>query len=1384
MTVARQQNLFAAEDWKIAYKVYNNVDFQAYDFDTMRLAMVEYIKTNFPENFNDYIESSEFIAIIELLAFLSQSLAFRIDVNTRENFLETAERRDSVFKLARMLGYNPKRNVPASGLMKVVSIKTTEPITDSLGAQLSNRIIYWDDENNNQSYEQFITILNAAMSRSNRFTTPIKSGTVGGVNTELYQLNTPAGSPIAYNFSLRINGGEKPFNVCNPDFEDNGYFYERHPDPTNLFNLIYRNDTKGLNSIDTGFFLFFRQGILNFENFNYTVPVENRIQNVDAANINESDVYLQEIDTLGAVVNKWSKVPNTVGQTLNYNSIDLKTKNLYSVENNSSNGLRLRYPDGNFGNIPTGLFRLWYRVSDPTRYSIQPQNARNVVISIPYTNSDNEKHTISITCALQYTVNNSLPAESIAAIKERAPQTFYTQNRMISAQDYNVFPQSQSSNILKLKATNRTHAGHSRYIDINDPTGTYQNIDTFADDAFLYVDDDNISSTIVVNNNVTPLEVVTSLIPNKLKSQPINNFVYYGLRNIWSDSTLNGVTNIFKFSATDNVVWNSLPISYESKTGYITEQFSTGASSVLVNVVAGKTTNLKQNNFIKWANPDNLGEYKWARIVSVENAGQLSSGLATSQGPWVLSEEIISGWRATDVVVSLRKTFTATETTLIQQQIKDRNSFGLGYDLIADAWYIIPGDTLTNAVKTGNFGLDENQRGPNSWLVLMEYSPIDQFSYQYNITTRGQDYIIQSKDNLRFYNISDVKILGSNNKSQRDYITFSTVNTQSSQTETFGWTGNGFLNNVTGTAHAPFGLSVNLPLKTRDTSWKDIEAEWISNFGIFGIDGNTLEEHVLVNRYVTETSIALNTYFRTGALTTESNLVVAANTGLINLLPAKITIPFSNTTFGENIVDDSGTPYIAYRQKITNGADGSEVVFKAEAGQTPVSYGIAGTVLDTSEEGRLFLLDYDINSQRGNIEYRSLQNHDLHYSADRTGAFSQDKLAITYLINKDKLEQPIQWQISSVFKEADGYTDPRKVRVAPIDSDNDLVPDRPLQFAEYVGEKDLILMEYYADFDGFIYDRPIEGVILDFRKEPELVISGSGGTVSPSRYKDEYMLSQVDWIITKNDAVANQFANISAANGIVIHSVDSGKTFQVMPLSTNTSQYIVAETEDYFVRSGRGKNQNTLITSNSDGIVRWQHAAPSGVRIDPSISNIIDMTVLTQSYNDAVNKWKSTQAGEFPREPTTDQLNLEFSDINTYKAASDTMIFRSSKFKLLFGNAADPTYQAKFRVVKLSDQISDNELKSRIVSTINNYFDVNNWEFGEIFYFTELSTYIHQQLGSAIGSIVILPKNVTGKFGELFQVKAESNELFISTATVNDIEIISRLDSQTLKINT
>ena len=372
----------------------------------------------------------------------------------------------------------------------------------------------------------------------------------------------------------------------------------------------------------------FRQGQLESADFNFTSPVESRVQDILVNNINESDVYLQEVNSNGQVLNKWEKIPNTVGQTLNYNSKSLDTRNLYSVENvGDSNGIRLRFPDGEFGNVPVGIYRTWYRASDPSRYTINPEEAKGLSISIPYTNAAGKQHRLTVTYSLQYKVGNSSPAESLAAIKDRAPKTFYTQNRMVSAQDYNVFPETQSSNVTKIKAINRTHSGHSRYIDINDPTGTYHNIDTFADDAFIYSNNTNHTQEIIVNDATTALEVVSSIIPNALKDRKVNNFVYYRMRNAWTDPSTGGAYANFRFETQDQVVWNPLPLTDTSKSGYISEEFTDGNRNVLINTLTA-TAMFKENTFLKFVDPsDTIGGSKWVRIVNIENSGQLSAGL-------------------------------------------------------------------------------------------------------------------------------------------------------------------------------------------------------------------------------------------------------------------------------------------------------------------------------------------------------------------------------------------------------------------------------------------------------------------------------------------------------------------------------------------------------------------------------------------------------------------------------------------------------------------------------------------------------------------------------------------------------------------------------------
>ena len=151
----RQNRLLVAEDWKRIYQSYRNADFKSYDFDNLRRTMINYLRQNYPEDFNDYIESSEYLALIDLIAFLGQNFAFRSDLNARENFLELAERRESVLRLARTLSYNPKRNQAANGLLKIESVQTSESVRDSNNINLENQTIVWNDPSNSNWQEQF-----------------------------------------------------------------------------------------------------------------------------------------------------------------------------------------------------------------------------------------------------------------------------------------------------------------------------------------------------------------------------------------------------------------------------------------------------------------------------------------------------------------------------------------------------------------------------------------------------------------------------------------------------------------------------------------------------------------------------------------------------------------------------------------------------------------------------------------------------------------------------------------------------------------------------------------------------------------------------------------------------------------------------------------------------------------------------------------------------------------------------------------------------------------------------------------------------------------------------------------------------------------------------
>jgi len=177
------------------------------------------------------------------------------------------------------------------------------------------------------------------------------------------------------------------------------------------------------------------------------------------------------------------------------------------------------------------------------------------------------------------------------------------------------------------------------------------------------------------------------------------------------------------------------------------------------------------------------------------------------------------------------------------------------------------------------------------------------------------------------------------------------------------------------------------------------------------------------------------------------------------------------------------------------------------------------------------------------------------------------------------------------------------------------------------------------------------------------------------------------------------------------------------------------------------------------------------------------MYILTADYNTSYRQWlqDTSNSVQEPTAPTPGELEIEFQNLKNFKTLSDTMLMQSAEYMTVFGVKANSNLQATFKIVKNPNlNISDSEIKSSVVSAINTYFQIENWDFGESFYFSELAAYLHKVLSPNIASIIIVPKDPTIKYGILHQINAEPNEIIVSSATVDDVEIISAVTANQL----
>lgn len=556
-TSSRQSSLFGVNDWKTIYQTYQQADFQSYDYETLRKSFVDYLRLYYPETFNDYIESSEFIALLDVIAFMGQGLAFRDDLNARENFMDTAERRDSVIKLANLVGYTPKRNLEAEGYLKVTSISTTQNITDINGFNLSNVPVLWNDPANPNWLEQFNTIINAALINTQRIGKPGNTKDILGVTTSEYAIKiAPNALPIVP-FSTTVNNQAINFELVSVTSVDKDYIYEIPPAPSGQFNMLYRNDQLGFGSPNTGFFFYFKQGTL--QNYDFSLPqqISNQIIPIGTIEgINNTDTWLYQINSDGTRT-PWTQVENIYANAYLQKPTSLNP--LFSVYSGVNDSVSYVFGDGVFSKIPVGNFRAYVRSGNALTYTIDPTEMSGLSISFTYIDNTGTPQTLTISLSLQQAVSNAQARESITDIKKRAPLRYYTQNRMVNGEDYSNFPYTLYSSIIKSTAINRSSVGVSKNLDLLDPTGKYSSTNSFGSDGALYQNDMDGTLSLTVN---TTSDIITFFTNNLASVLNLNRAQQYYIQNYTRYQVNSSV-------GPGTVYWQTSTVDTGSESGYL-----------------------------------------------------------------------------------------------------------------------------------------------------------------------------------------------------------------------------------------------------------------------------------------------------------------------------------------------------------------------------------------------------------------------------------------------------------------------------------------------------------------------------------------------------------------------------------------------------------------------------------------------------------------------------------------------------------------------------------------------------------------------------------------------------------------------------------------------
>jgi len=126
------------------------VNFSALDFDTGRRAVIEYIRTYYPDDFNDFVASNGIIMMTEIQASNVAKLALRADLLANDAFLSTARTEEAVQNHLELINQSIRPQTPA-----VVDVECSVqlPLTTDLEIQPGTKFTFRGPDGDTVTYE-------------------------------------------------------------------------------------------------------------------------------------------------------------------------------------------------------------------------------------------------------------------------------------------------------------------------------------------------------------------------------------------------------------------------------------------------------------------------------------------------------------------------------------------------------------------------------------------------------------------------------------------------------------------------------------------------------------------------------------------------------------------------------------------------------------------------------------------------------------------------------------------------------------------------------------------------------------------------------------------------------------------------------------------------------------------------------------------------------------------------------------------------------------------------------------------------------------------------------------------------------------------------------